>query len=60
MKAVIRVENFRSRKTKKAREYIEKWLAARDLIDLVKSGEVDVDEIKERPLHLKKYGKLDH
>lgn len=38
MKAVIRVENFKSRKTKKAKEYIEKWILAKDLINLVKSN----------------------
>jgi len=60
MKAVIRVEEFKSRKTRKAREYVEKWLAARELIDLVKSGEVDVDEIEKKSLSLKKYRKFDY
>ena len=60
MKAVIRVENFKSRKKLKAKEYIEKWLAARELVDLVKSGEVDVDEIKKKSLSLKKYKKFDY
>ncbi|AFN03753.1 hypothetical protein PFDSM3638_04805 [Pyrococcus furiosus DSM 3638] len=60
MKAVIRVENFKSRKTKKAKEYIEKWILAKDLINLVKSGEVDVNEIEKKPLKLRKYEKFDY
>ncbi len=60
MKAVIRVEDFKSRKTRKAREYVEKWILARDLVNLVKSGEVDVDEIEKKSLSLKKYEKFDY
>ncbi|NJF24424.1 hypothetical protein [Thermococcus sp. Bubb.Bath] len=60
MKAVIKIRNFKGRRTSKVKEYVEKAILARDLIELVKSGEVDVDEIERKPLKLGRNEKFDY
>jgi hypothetical protein len=60
MKAVIKIKNFKGRRANKVKEYVEKAILARDLVELVKSGEVDVDEIERKPLKLGRNGEFNY
>lgn len=60
MKAIITIKSSKKLKKKKINTYLERILAAEDLVNLARSGEVNFDEIKKKPLKLRKPQEIDY